>query len=84
MAFEALSRLQAQLKILGRVTATEKVGLFLLKMAERLSDQALDRLDLPISPYDIAGCLGLSVETVIRSLTSLQNSGLIALSSPVW
>jgi CRP-like cAMP-binding protein len=34
--FEALSRLQAQLMILGRITATEKVSSFLLTMAERL------------------------------------------------
>jgi len=80
--FEALSRLQAQLMILGRITATEKVGSFLLTMAERLSDQSLDRVDLPISRYDIADYLGLSVETVCRSLTSLKKRGLIALSGP--
>jgi CRP/FNR family nitrogen fixation transcriptional regulator len=79
---EALSRLQAQLMILGRITATEKVSSFLLTMAERLSDQTLDRVDLPISRYDIADYLGLSVETVSRSLTSLKNRGLIALSGP--
>jgi DNA-binding transcriptional ArsR family regulator len=37
---------------------------------------------LPISRYDIADYLGLSVETVSRSLTSLKNRGLIALSGP--
>jgi CRP-like cAMP-binding protein len=79
--FEALSRLQAQLMILGRITATEKVSAFLLTMAER-SDQTLNRVDLPISRYDIADYLGLSVETVSRSLTSLKNRGLIALSGP--
>jgi hypothetical protein len=80
--FEALSRLQAQLMILGRITATEKVSSFLLTMAQRLSDQTLDRVDLPISRYDIADYLGLSVETVCRSLTSLKKRGLIALSGP--
>src|SRR6202158_5752413 len=80
--FEALSRLQAQLMILGRITATEKVSSFLLTMAERLSDQILDRVDLPMSRYDIADYLGLSVETVCRSLTSLKKRGLIALSGP--
>ena len=80
--FEALSRLQAQLMILGRITATEKVGSFLLTMAERLSDQTLDRVDLPISRYDIADYFGLSVETVCRALTSLKKRGLIALSGP--
>src|SRR3982075_288701 len=80
--FEALSRLQAQLMILGRITATEKVSSVLLTMAQRLSNQILDRVDLPISRYDIADYLGLSVETVCRSLTSLQKRGLIALSGP--
>jgi hypothetical protein len=51
-------------------------------MAERLSDQAFDRLDLPISRYDIADYLGLSVETVSRSLTSLENRGVIARFGP--
>ncbi|TMK07097.1 MAG: hypothetical protein E6G75_23850 [Alphaproteobacteria bacterium] len=51
-------------------------------MAERLSHQTLDRVDLLISRYDIADYLGLSVETVSRSLTSLKNRGLIALSGP--
>ena len=82
VTFEALSRLQAQLMILGRITATEKVSSFLLKMAGRLSDQTLDHVDLPISRYDIADYLGLSVETVSRSLTSLKNRGLIAFSGP--
>src|ERR1700704_3774524 len=79
---EALSRLQAQLMILDRITATEKVSSFLLTMAERLSNETLDRVDLPISRYDIADYLGLSVETVCRSLTSLKKRGLIALSGP--
>jgi CRP/FNR family transcriptional regulator, nitrogen fixation regulation protein len=82
VTFEALSRLQAQLMILGRITATEKVSSFLLKMAGRLSDQTPDHVDLPISRYDIADYLGLSVETVSRSLTSLKNRGLIVLSGP--
>ena len=82
VTFEALSRLQAQLMIIAGITATEKVSSFLLKMAGRLSDQTLDHVDLPISRYDIADYLGLSVETVSRSLTSLKNCGLIALSGP--
>jgi CRP/FNR family transcriptional regulator, nitrogen fixation regulation protein len=64
VAFEALSRLQAQLIILGRITATERVGSFLLEMAERLSDGPLDRVILPISGYDIADYLGLFVDVL--------------------
>jgi len=80
-AFETLSRLQAQLLTLGRITAPEKVGSFLLDLASR-SDHASDgRVPLPISRYDIADYLALSVETVSRSLTDLKNRGVIRLLS---
>src|SRR5919109_955092 len=36
MAFETISRLQARILILGQMTALEKVGSFVLEMAERL------------------------------------------------
>jgi DNA-binding IclR family transcriptional regulator len=41
---------------------------------------------LPISRYDIADYLGLSVETVSRSLTHFKQQGVIKLSGPrsVW
>src|SRR5260370_20262140 len=66
----------------GRITATDKVRSFVPSMAERVSHQILDRVDLPMSRYDIADDLGLSVETVCRSLTLLKKRGLIALSGP--
>jgi CRP/FNR family nitrogen fixation transcriptional regulator len=79
VAFETLARLQAQLLILGRVTAPKKVGAFLAALAERLSDGP-DRVVLPISRYDIADYLAVSVETVSRSITDLKHRGVIALS----
>src|SRR3979490_658761 len=39
VAFLALARLQAQLLILGRITALEKVGSFILEMATRMSSE---------------------------------------------
>jgi CRP-like cAMP-binding protein len=80
VAFEALSRLLAQLLILGRVTASEKVGSFILEMAARMSDGHADRVVLPVSRYDIADYLAVSVETVSRSLTDLKQRGVISLS----
>jgi CRP/FNR family nitrogen fixation transcriptional regulator len=80
VAFEALSRLLAQLLILGRVTASEKVGSFILEMAARTSDGHADRVVLPVSRYDIADYLAVSVETVSRSLTDLKQRGVISLS----
>jgi CRP/FNR family transcriptional regulator, nitrogen fixation regulation protein len=78
LAYEAISRSQAQLLIVGRLTATEKVGAFLLAMSGRLSVGPRDVVTLPISRYDIADYLAISVETVSRSLTELRRSGLIA------
>jgi CRP/FNR family transcriptional regulator, nitrogen fixation regulation protein len=79
IAFEALSRLQAQLLTVGRITAREKVGSFLLDMAERLSNKSADEVLLPVSRYDIADYLAMSVETVSRSLTDLKHHGVIKL-----
>ena len=82
MASDAVSRMQDLLLIMGRTTAREKVGSFLLKMTERTSDQPTDRLMLLTSRYDIADYLALSVETVSRSLTDLRRRGLISLAGP--
>ena len=79
IAFTALSRMQAQLLILGRVTALEKVSSFILKMATRLSNGDNNQVALPISRYDIADYLGVSVETVSRALSELKERGAIKL-----
>ena len=81
IAFKALSRMQTQLLILGRITALEKVGSFLLEMSARLSNGDTERIALPISRYDIADYLGVSVETVSRALSHLKQRGAIKLLS---
>ena len=78
LAFEAISRSQVQILLVGRLTAMEKVGGFLLEMVDRLSSGAADAVVLPISRYDIADYLAMSVETVSRSLTELRRCGIIA------
>lgn len=81
VAFQSLSRLEAQLLILGRITALEKVGCFIAEIASRLSDgRAGAWMVLPISRYDIADYLAVSVETVSRSLTDLKQRGVIELT----
>jgi CRP/FNR family nitrogen fixation transcriptional regulator len=80
IAFAALSRLQTQLLILGRITALEKVSSFILEMAIRLHDNDNNRVALPVSRYDIADYLAVSVETVSRSLSDLKQRGTIKLS----
>jgi DNA-binding transcriptional regulator YhcF (GntR family) len=46
-------------------------------MADRLSNGRSDRVTLPISRYDIADYLAVSVETVSRALSELKQRGLI-------
>jgi CRP/FNR family transcriptional regulator, nitrogen fixation regulation protein len=82
MASDAVLRMQDLLLIMGRTTAREKVGSFLLKMTERTPKQPTDQLMLLTSRYDIAVYLALSVETVSRSLTDLRRRGLITLAGP--
>lgn len=82
MVFGAMERLQQLILILGRTTAREKVGAFLLEITQRIADDDIDRLVLPTSRYDIADYLALSVETVSRSLTDLKHRGLISLAGP--
>jgi CRP-like cAMP-binding protein len=79
-AFEAVSRSQARMLILGRMTARQKVGSFLVEMAERSSDNGVLGVVLPMSRYDIADYLAMSVETVSRTLTILRGLGAIALA----
>ena len=79
VAFQALSRIQDQLLIIGGVTAVEKVGSFLLALASR-SPSGTGQVVLPLTRYDIAEYLAVSVETVCRSFTSLQQRGAIRLA----
>jgi CRP/FNR family transcriptional regulator, nitrogen fixation regulation protein len=79
VAFQSLSRSQDQLLILGGITAIEKVGSFLISLAGRASESK-EQVELPVSRYDIADYLAVSVETVCRSITDLQQRGVITLA----
>ena len=60
-------------------TAQERVASFLLEMAERsLGGNAID---LPMPRQDIADYLGLTIETVSRTLTSLESCAAIEVPS---
>ncbi|MFZ1065181.1 MAG: helix-turn-helix domain-containing protein, partial [Pseudolabrys sp.] len=60
-------------------TAQERVAGFLLEMASRV--KCANEVELPMSRQDIADYLGLTMETVSRTLTSLEDSAAIALPS---
>jgi CRP/FNR family transcriptional regulator, nitrogen fixation regulation protein len=82
MVFGAMARSHQLIRILGRTTAREKVGAFLLRIMQRVATDDNDRVVLPTSRYDIADYLALSVETVSRALTDLTHRGLISLAGP--
>jgi CRP/FNR family nitrogen fixation transcriptional regulator len=77
LSFEAISRLQEQVLILGRASALKKVGSFLLVTGQRFSDGDA-RIVLPITRYDIADYLGISIETVSRALSDLKRAQIIS------
>jgi CRP/FNR family nitrogen fixation transcriptional regulator len=75
----SLARAQDHMLLLGRKTAQEKIATFLLALAERMDGD--DRIELPMPRGDIADHLGLTIETVSRTLSDLARQGLIKLAA---
>jgi CRP/FNR family transcriptional regulator, nitrogen fixation regulation protein len=71
-----LQRAQDRILVLIK-SAQERVAGFLLEMSDRGSDGGA--VELPMSRQDIADYLGLTIETVSRTLTQLEKSATIAL-----
>jgi CRP/FNR family transcriptional regulator len=72
-ATHELSLAHEQMLLLGRRTAEEKIAAFLIDFRRRwarLSRQSVT-IPLPMSRQDIADFLGLTIETVSRTLTQL-------------
>ena len=77
-AFESIARLQRRTLILAGSSALEKVGAFLLEMANRTGVEQTRWVRLPMSRSDIADYLAMAVETVSRTLTELRARRAIA------
>ncbi|MCC8941010.1 helix-turn-helix domain-containing protein [Bradyrhizobium sp. Arg62] len=75
MALE-LRRFQEHMMLLIS-SAEERVVAFLLDMSRRTTKSAA--IELPMSRQDIADYLGLTIETVSRTFTQLEQNGVIAL-----
>lgn len=72
---QELRRVQKHLVLLIK-SALERVAGFLLEMAERSRQSNI--IELPMTRQDIADYLGLTIETVSRTFTQLENSAVIA------
>ncbi|WP_291845811.1 helix-turn-helix domain-containing protein [Bradyrhizobium sp.] len=72
---------QEQMLLLGRRTAEEKVAAFLVVWRERLKQIDDDRqtIALPMSRQDIADYLGLTIETVSRTLTRFEREEMLVI-----
>jgi CRP-like cAMP-binding protein len=73
--------MQRHLVVLGCQSAKERVASFLLLVANRSNRAPGARLDLPMGRQDIASHLGLTIETVCRTITELKREGVIAVPS---
>jgi len=74
-----LAAAQDQMVLLGRKTAKERVASFLVALSRRAAKrgQPVSPLPIPMSRTDIADYLGLTTETVSRTLTQLRRAKLI-------
>jgi CRP-like cAMP-binding protein len=79
---ERVLGMQDHLVMLGRQTAMERVAAFLLLLLERSARERRGAIELPMSRLDIADYLGLTLETVSRTLADLKHAHVIDLEGP--
>jgi CRP/FNR family transcriptional regulator len=81
-AAHELAVAQDQMLLLGRKTARERVASFLVSLSRRAVKRRrpASPLEIPMSRTDMADFLGLTTETVSRTLTQLRHAKLIAAS----
>jgi CRP-like cAMP-binding protein len=77
-----LSEARSRMLMLGRMNARERLASFLLGMAARNRRELCDTIPLPMTRSDIGDYLGLTTETVCRTLAQLRKAGMIAAPSP--
>lgn len=80
LASSELAQAQEHLLVFGRKTATERVATLLLMLLEKIGKprRAGYALSFPMTRCDLGDYLGLSGETVSRTLSELAAAGVIA------
>jgi len=78
-AMRSLARAQEHSLLLGRRSAVEKVAAFLIEWASHTGEG--DVVSLAMTRQDIADYLGLTIETVSRTLSQLERDAFIELPS---
>ncbi|WP_074832300.1 Crp/Fnr family transcriptional regulator [Bradyrhizobium ottawaense] len=78
-----LMQAQEQMLLLGRRTAEEKIAAFLIGWRKRLVHIGDERdiISLPMNRQDIADYLGLTIETVSRTLTRFERERMLVIIS---
>lgn len=81
MASNELAAAQDQMLLLGRKTARERIASFLLQLqnSAKRRGQPGNPVRLPMNRGDIADFLGLTTETVSRTISAMKRSGVISL-----
>ncbi len=79
-ASQALALANAQILLLGRKTALERVASFLIRLpdCDPVRAGAPGQVRLPMTRSDIADYLGLTLETVSRTLSRLKKNGVVS------
>ena len=78
MTASDLRHAEDHMLLLGRKTAMERVATFLLEMDRRLAKAGM--MALPMCRRDIGDYLGLTLETVSRALSQLNEQGILVFS----
>jgi CRP/FNR family transcriptional regulator len=80
---QEIARCQLHLLLLGQLTALERVGAFLLDLSQRAHarGESATLLLLTMPRSDIGSYLGVTLETVSRTLSHLKDSGCIDVHS---
>lgn len=76
---EEMAAAQDQMVLLSSKNAEERLCTFLLKQLRRSADRGVPgaMVQLPMTRLDIADYLGLTIETVSRTITKLTNAGIL-------